>query len=87
MKTKVYIYYSKDYRTKPKYPQYHQNLQYPQTPQYPQKYFDQGVHHHEVLVDLVHLLEGDKMQIFLKLDLCDANEVDIRNQRPRLLRN
>ena len=39
--------------------------------------YDQGVHYHDVLVDLVHFLEGGKIQISLKLDLCGANEVDI----------
>ena len=35
----------------------------------------------------MHFLEGGKIQISLKLDLCGANEVDIWNQRPRLRRN
>ena len=72
------------------YPQYSQNPlypHYPKTPQYPQNIFDQGVHYHDVLVDLVHFIEGGKIQISLKLDLCGANEVDIWNQRPRLRRN
>ena len=74
----------------PQYPQYSQNPRYhhyPKTPQYLQNIFDQGVHYHDVLVDLVHFLEGGKIQISLKLDLCGANEVDIWNQRFRLRRN
>ena len=51
------------------------------------KIFDQGVHDHDVLVDLVHIPEGGKMQISPKLEVCGVKEVDIRNQRPRLLRN
>ena len=42
---------------------------------------------HDVLVDLVHISEGGKMQISLKLELCRANQDQIRNQRPRLRRN
>ena len=44
-------------------------------------FFDQGVHDHDVLVDLVHIPEGgSKIVISQKLELCGANEVDIRNQ-------
>ena len=42
---------------------------------------------HDVLVDLVHISEGGKMQISPKLELCRANQDQIRNQRPRLRRN
>ena len=48
---------------------------------------DQGVHDHDVLVDLVLISEGGKMQISPKLEVCGQKEVDIRNQRPRLRRN
>ena len=48
---------------------------------------DLGVHDHDVLVDLVHISEGGKMQISPKLELCRANQYQIRNQRPRLRRN
>ena len=50
-----------------KNPQNHQN---PQTSQYLQKIkkIDQGVHDHDVLVDLVHIPEGGKMQISSKLE-------------------
>ena len=44
---------------------------------------DQGVHDHDVLVDLLHFPEGDKMQISSKLEHYYANEIDKRNQRPR----
>ena len=47
----------------------------------------QGVHDHGVLVDLVHISEGGKMQISPKLEVCGEKEVDIRNQRPRLRMN
>ena len=30
--------------------------------------FDQGVHDYDILVDLVHILEGGKMKISLKLE-------------------
>ena len=50
------------------------------------KFFDQGVHDHHVLVDLVHI-PGGKMQISPKLELYRANQDQIRNQRPRLRRN
>ena len=74
----------------PQYKQYSQNTRYPHYPktlQYPQNIFDQGVHYYDVLVDLVHFLEGGKIQISLKLDVFGANEVDIWNLRPRLRRN
>ena len=48
---------------------------------------DQGVHDHDVLVDLVHISENGKMQISPKLEVYGAKEVNIRNQRPRLRRN
>ena len=32
------------------------------------------VHDHDVLVDLVHISEGGKMQISPKLELCRANQ-------------
>ena len=48
---------------------------------------DQGVHDHDVLVDLVHIPEGGKMQISPKLEVCRANQDQIRNQRPRIRRN
>ena len=51
------------------------------------KNFEQGVHDHDVLVDLVHISEGGKMQISPNLEVCGATEVDIRNQRPRLRTN
>ena len=51
------------------------------------KNFDKGVHDHDVLVDLVHIPKGGKMQISPKLELCRANQAQIRNQRPRLRRN
>ena len=51
------------------------------------KFFDQGVHDHDVLVDLLHIPEGGKIVISPKLELCGANEVDFRNQRPLLLWN
>ena len=35
----------------------------------------------------MHFLEGGKMRISLELDICGANEVNFRNQRPRLRRN
>ena len=38
------------------------------------------------MVDLVHI-PGGKMQISPKLELCRANQDQIRNQRPRLRRN
>ena len=38
----------------------------------------------DVLVDLVHISEGGKMQISPKLEVCGEKEVDIQNQRPRL---
>ena len=41
----------------------------------------------DVLVDLVHISEGAKMQISPKLEVCGEKEVDIRNQRPRLRMN
>ena len=44
--------------------------------------FDQGVHDHDVLVDLVHIPEGGKMQVSQKLELCSENQDQIRNQRP-----
>ena len=37
----------------------------------------QGVHDHDVLVDLVHIPEGGKMQISPKLELCRANQFGI----------
>ena len=52
-----------------------------------QKNCDQGVHDHDVLVDLVHIPDGGKKQISPKLELCRANQDQIRNQRPRLRRN
>ena len=51
-----------------------------------QNNFDQGVHDHNVLVDLVQFPEGGKMQISLKLSFCRANQDQIRNHRPRLRR-
>ena len=48
---------------------------------------DQGVHDHDVLVDLVHISEGGKVQISPKLKLYRANQDQIRNQRPRIRRN
>ena len=39
------------------------------------------------LVDQVQFPEGGKMQISPKPGPCSENEVDIRNQRPRLRRN
>ena len=48
---------------------------------------DQGVHDHDVLVGLVHIPEGGKMQISPKLEVYRANQDQIRNQRPRLRRN
>ena len=51
------------------------------------KKFDQGLHDHDVLVDLVHFPEGNKMQISLKLEQYCANQDQIRNQTPRLRRN
>ena len=48
---------------------------------------DQGVHDHDVLLDLVHISEGGKMQISPKLEVCRSNQDQIRNQRPRLRRN
>ena len=52
-----------------------------------EKNCDQGVHDHDVLVDLVHIPEGGKMQISPKLEVYRANQDQIRNQRPRLRRN
>ena len=43
--------------------------------------FINGVHDHDVLDDLLHFPEGDKMHISSKLEHYYANEVDIRNQR------
>ena len=34
----------------------------------------------------MHILEGGKLQISAKLEICGSNEVYIRNQRPRLRR-
>ena len=53
--------------------------------QFEKKNCDQGVHDHDVLLDLVHISEGGKMQISPKL--CRANQDQIRNQRPRLRTN
>ena len=45
------------------------------------------MHDHDVLVDLVHISEGGKVQISPKLKLYRANQDQIRSQRPRLRRN
>ena len=42
---------------------------------------------HDILVDIVHFSEAGKMKISPKLEHYCANEVVIRNQRPRLRRN
>ena len=42
---------------------------------------------HDVLVDIVHFPEGNKMQISPKLDFSCTNQDQIRNQRPRLRMN
>ena len=52
-----------------------------------QKNCDQGVHDHDVLVDIVQMSEAGKMQTSPKLEICGENEIDIRNQRPCLRRN
>ena len=41
----------------------------------------------KILIDLVHIRQGGKIVISPKLKLFDANEVDIRNQQPRLHTN
>ena len=46
-----------------------------------------NVHDHDVLVDLVHIPEGGKMQISSKLEVYRANQDQIRNQRTWLRRN
>ena len=43
-------------------------IENPQSSQKHQKKFDQGVHDHDVLVDLVHIPEGGITQISPKLD-------------------
>ena len=55
--------------------------------QFEWKNCDQSVHDHDILVDLVHIPEGGKMQISSKLEVYRANQDPIRNQRPRLRRN
>ena len=50
------------------------------------KKFDQGVQDHDVLIVILNF-PGGKRQMSSKLDLCGANEVDIRKQRPRLRKN
>ena len=52
-----------------------------------EKNCDQGVHDHDVQVNLVHISEGGKVQISPKLELYRANQDQIRSQRPRLRRN
>ena len=42
---------------------------------------------YDVMVDVMQISLGGKMQISLKLELCRANQDQIRNQRPRLRRN
>ena len=46
------------------------------TPQNSQNTFEsyQGVHDHDVLVDIVHFSEGDKMQLYPKLENYHANQ-------------
>ena len=39
------------------------------------------------MVDVMQISIGGKMQISPKLELCRANQDQIRNQRPRLRRN
>ena len=39
--------------------------------------FDQGVHDHDVLVNLVHIQEGGKILISPKLELCRLNQDQI----------
>ena len=43
--------------------------------------------HYDVLVVIMHFSEGGKMQISPRLELCRANQDQIRNRRPRLRRN
>ena len=42
---------------------------------------------HDVLVDLVHILEGGNMQLSPKLEQYWTNQDQIQNQRHRLRRN
>ena len=42
---------------------------------------------YDVMVYVMQISLGGKMQISLKLELCRVNQDQIRNQRPRLRRN
>ena len=63
-----------------------QNLQNPQYPQTLKKVLTKVVHYHDVQVVIMHF-PGGKIQITPKLELCRANQDQIRNQGLRLRRN
>ena len=77
------------YTLKSKYPTYTLKSKYPkytlrtfmniinkkQLKNFELKNCDQGVHDHDVLVDLVHISEGGKMQISPKLEVCGENKL------------